>query len=241
MMEEAIHITEQNFEQLYFSLREKEGRIYTDEQLLHLPGIEKEHPHFAEWQLRKESYLRLENYLRKRVFPVKILEVGCGNGWLSHRLSFLPGTGITGIDINRIELQQAQRVFTHISNLHFINTTIDTMEPGEFDHIIFAASIQYFSSLRKIIGIARQKLKQRGEIHILDTCFYKEKEVKEAQKRTVDHFDRFGFPGMSAFYFHHSLDELNSFNYEINYEPSFFQRQFYSSKNPFPWICIKKT
>ena len=239
MIAEAIYTN--SFEQLYCSLREKEGRIYTDEQLLQLPGIEKDHPHFAEWQLRKESYLRLENYLRKRVFPVKILEVGCGNGWLSHRLSLLQGSDITGIDINNIELQQAKKVFGHLSNLRFINTTVDAMEPGEFDHIVFAASIQYFTSPAETLLTAMQKLRPQGEIHILDTYFYKEKEIKEAKKRTVDHFERLGFPGMSAFYFHHSLDELNSFNYEIKYESSFLQRQFAGSKNPFPWICIKKT
>ncbi len=237
MIAEAIHITEKNFEQLYFSLREKEGRIYTDAQLLHLPGIEKDHPHFAEWELRKESYLRLENYLRKRVFPMKILEVGCGNGWLSQRLSLLPGSAITGYDINSIELQQAKRVFSHVTNLHFIND-IEKAEK-EFDHIIFAASIQYFPSLQEIIGTSIQQLKTGGEIHIIDTHFYKKEEITGAKKRTSDHFDRLGFPEMSSFYFHHSIDDLNSFNYEIIYQPSFFQRQFYNNKNPFPWICIK--
>ncbi|NOT49896.1 MAG: class I SAM-dependent methyltransferase [Chitinophagaceae bacterium] len=239
MTEETIHIAKQKFEQLYFSLREKEGRIYTDEQLLHLPDVKKDHPHFAEWQLRNKSYLRLKNYLAKRVFPVKILEVGCGNGWLSHRLSFLPGACITGIDINSIELHQAKRVFSHISNLHFINTAIDMIGPGESDHIIFAASIQYFSSLKEILDSAIQKLKPQGEIHILDTHFYNPGEIAAAKARTVDHFTNLGFPEMSSFYFHHTMDELSSFKHEIIYQPSFFQRQFNNNKNPFPWICIK--
>jgi hypothetical protein len=44
-----------------------------------------------------------------------------------------------------------------------------------------------------------------------------------------------------AFIFITAIDELNSYRYEILYEPSFFRRQFNNDKNPFPWICIKKT
>lgn len=237
MIAETTHT--EDFEQLYLSLREKEGRIYTDEELLHLPVIQKHHPHFAEWQIRKESYLRLRDYLCKSVFPMKILEVGCGNGWLSHRLSSLPLVDITGFDINSIELKQAKRVFDHISNLHFVDDMPE--EPGQFDHIVFASSIQYFSSAKEIIEVFMQQLRPNGEIHLIDTAFYKQEEIAAAKERTAGHFNRSGFPEMSSFYFHHSWEELTPFRYEIKYQPSFVRRRFYNNKNPFPWICIRKT
>jgi len=240
-MTETTHITHTGFEQLYTTARQKEGRMYNDEELLGLPGIEKGHPHFGEWQLRKESYLRLKKYLSKSTSPMKILEVGCGNGWLSHRLSSLPGVDITAIDINNIELQQAERVFGHFPNLQFVCTSIDSTQLCAFDHIVFAATIQYFSSLKNVIGSAMQKLKPGGEIHILDTHFYKPKEVAEAKYRTTEHYNGLGCPEMSLFYFHHTLEDLNPFRYEILYQPSFLRRRFGSDKNPFPWICIKKT
>ncbi len=171
---------------------------------------------------------------------MKILEVGCGNGWLSHRLSLIPGTDITGIDINNIELQQAERVFGDAPNLRFLNMGIESNGLPGFDHIIFAASIQYFSSVKEIIGFALSKLEPGGEIHILDTHFYKPGEIAAAKERTADHFNELGFPEMAAFYFHHTMEELKSFRYEIVYQPSFFRRQFNNEKNPFPWICIKK-
>jgi ubiquinone/menaquinone biosynthesis C-methylase UbiE len=147
---------------------------------------------------------------------------------------------VAGIDINEAELKQAGRVFGD-KNLQFIYGGIGSVDLIEFDQIIFAASIQYFSSLKEIIGMAMQKLNPHGEIHILDTHFYKKGEIKEAQQRTIDHFTELGFPEMSAFYFHHSIDELNSFPNEILYQPSFFQKKLFNSKNPFPWICIRKT
>jgi 2-polyprenyl-3-methyl-5-hydroxy-6-metoxy-1,4-benzoquinol methylase len=97
----ALHIAGTSFEPVYISVREKEGRTYTDAELLRLPDIEKDHPHYIEWQLREESYGRLKKYLAKKISPMKILEVGCGNGWLSQRLSSLHAAAITGIDINK--------------------------------------------------------------------------------------------------------------------------------------------
>ena len=239
-MTEVPYITHTEFGQLYITAREKEGRMYSDDELLGLPGIDRDHPYYGEWQFRKETYLRLKKYLAKRVSTMKILEVGCGNGWLSHRLSCLPVADITAIDINPIELQQAERVFGHNPNLRFLHRSIESLEQHEFDYIIFAASIQYFSSLKKIIGSARLKLKPGGEIHILDTHFYHPGDVAEAKNRTIRHYNELGCPEMSAFYFHHTLEELDGIGYEILYQPSFLRRYFGNEKNPFPWICIKK-
>jgi len=160
---------------------------------------------------------------------------------LSHRLSSLPGAAITGIDINNAELEQAKRVFGDIPNLRFLDTDISSGELGEFDHIIFAASLHYFSSPKEIISKALKKLEPQGEIHILDTAFYQPNEVTAAKERTVVYFNTLGFPGMAAFYFHHTITELSSFRYEIRYEPSFFRRQIHNDKNPFPWISIKRS
>ena len=68
------------FEKLYLQLREKEKRIYTDEEVIALPEIAEGHPHYAEWQMRKQSAKRLVTYLQREQRPLKILEVGCGNG-----------------------------------------------------------------------------------------------------------------------------------------------------------------
>ena len=49
------HIVPGDFEKLYIRLRQKEGRIYTDEEVAHLPSIPQHHPHYKEWQIREES------------------------------------------------------------------------------------------------------------------------------------------------------------------------------------------
>src|SRR5437867_2949179 len=94
------------FEQHYIPLREKEKRIYYDEEIKHLPSITKQHPHYKEWKTRKHSAGKLISYLKRKKTQLVILETGCGNGWLCHQLSAINNASITGVDINAVELQQ---------------------------------------------------------------------------------------------------------------------------------------
>ena len=154
MLDQTKDIIPDDFEKLYITLREKEGRVYSDEEVKALPEIRETHPHYNEWQIRKQSSLRLISYLQKKQQALKILEVGCGNGWLSHRLSGIQRSHVIGSDINFTEIQQAAGVFQNISNLHFIYGHIESeiFEERQFDVIVFAASIQYFTSLPGIIS-----------------------------------------------------------------------------------------
>ena len=142
-------IVSENFEEKYILLRRKENRLYTDEQLKWLPEIEVSHPHYKEWQARKRSCNKLIQHLGNKRTDLNILDVGCGNGWLCHHLSKIPGSSVAGIDINKTELDQAKRVFDHIENVEFFYGGIDneSIRNEKFDAIIFAASIQYFPSL----------------------------------------------------------------------------------------------
>ena len=44
-----------DFEKLYTRLRKKKEGFIRDEEVLHLPDIANDHPHYKEWQIRKES------------------------------------------------------------------------------------------------------------------------------------------------------------------------------------------
>ena len=233
-------IVSDNFEERYISLREKENRLFTDEQVKWLPEIERLHPHYKEWELRKISSNKLVQHLSNKKTDLNILEVGCGNGWLCHVLSKVPGSNVAGIDVNRIELEQAKRVFHHIENVEFFYGGIDNdrVRNEKFDAIIFAASIQYFRSLGDIIPTALRLLNQEGEIHILDSHFYKSSEVETARKRSFDYYHSLQFAEMSEYYFHHCIDELKLYNHKIFYNPDLFRNRFMKNKNPFPWICI---
>jgi ubiquinone/menaquinone biosynthesis C-methylase UbiE len=229
------------FRNLYYYIRKKEGRIYTDEQLMQLPSIASEHIYAKEWQLRKESSDRLIKHLSSFHRNLNILEVGCGNGWLTRRLSDVPGSNVVGIDVNTEELLQARRVFGEIRNLRFVESGPgDSSLPDKFyDVIVFAASIQYFKDLHSTLQWALDHLNKDGSIHILDSHFYQDQEIDAAAERTTNYFSSMGLPAMSSYYFHHSLSSIKKFNYKILFDPKKFINRLMGRNGIFPWIMIQ--
>jgi SAM-dependent methyltransferase len=229
------------FEKKYILLRTLENRLYTDDQLIRLPDLNADHPHYREWQVRKRSAQRLVHLLAFRNKPLRILEIGCGNGWLSHQLAEIPGAKVTGLDINFTELQQAARVFSDDPNLRFIHGDIRTniLDEQLFDCIVFAASIEYFPSLKKIIHFTLAHLVPEGEIHILDSSFYKPSEIEFEKRKTLAYYNAFGYPEMADSLFQHSWKDLSCFRHELLFDPNALLNRFLRPNDIYPWICIK--
>jgi ubiquinone/menaquinone biosynthesis C-methylase UbiE len=233
--------TAEKFDQLYFRLRQKEGRIYTEADIATLPFIYTSHPHYHEWVIRKHSLKALLSYIKSKKTFASILEVGCGNGWLSSRIAKAVDAEVTGLDINAYELRQAERVFKNVSNLNFINDNLqsDSLKDQKFDMILFAASVQYFPSLKQIIQIAVEHLTMQGEVHIMDSPFYQLQEVAAARQRTKEYYKTLECLEMADHYHHHTLAELENFQYKILHHPNSWKNKLSIKKNPFYWISIK--
>ncbi|HWZ13963.1 MAG TPA: class I SAM-dependent methyltransferase [Mucilaginibacter sp.] len=237
--ESSAQLLDPGFGDLYIEVRRKEKRVLSDCQVMFLPDIEPSHIYFDEWQLRKRSSKRLIAYLEKKNQPLKILEIGCGNGWLSSKCAAIAGSEVTGIDVSDEEITQAKRLFKK-DNLEF---RLDSFDPekfsgGKFDIILFAASIQYFPSVKTILCDALSCLSEKGEVHILDSHFYKRNEIQGAAKRTKDYYSALGYPEMAAYYFHHAIDDLDEFNWEVLANPRGIYNKF-TKREPFYWIVIK--
>jgi cyclopropane fatty-acyl-phospholipid synthase-like methyltransferase len=234
-----LHATD--FEKSYTALRQKERRVYSDRELLQLPDIDGSHPHFKEWQSRKESASRLMRYLSRHSLLKKLLEIGCGNGWLSARLASVENKEVTGMDINISELAQAERVFGNRGNLQFLHGDVQSEYPKEkFDCIVFAACMQYFGSVKDIIDWSMKKLNDDGELHILDTHFYTASQQAAAKDRSAAYYKLMGFPELNSFYHHHLFSDLQPYSVDKLYSPSLFKKYVQLNKNPFPWFRIKK-
>lgn len=229
-----------NFEEQYIMVRQKENRLYTDEQVRWLPEIEPSHPHYKEWQIRRNSCKNLVQHLSSKKKELNILEVGCGNGWLCSQLSRIPGSNVAGIDINKTELGQAKRVFENTENLEFFNCEImdELIRNEKFDAIVFAASIQYFASLHEILPATLEILDLEGEIHIFDSFFYQPSELDAARKRSALYYESIQLPDMTQHYFHRCIEELTPYNYKIFYNPGSIINRVMKNKNPFHWICV---
>ncbi len=228
------------FEKTYIALRGKENRLYTDDQVMELPLIQSSHVHSGEWAIRKRSARRLLNYLRKQSRQMSILETGCGNGWLCARLGEISGADVTGIDVNESELNQAKRVFRNKTNIQFLAGDIGiALLDKKFDIVVFAASIQYFPSVGLTLEKAFSIMNPGGEIHILDSPFYADSEIEDAERRSYNYYYSIGHSEMIPFYFHHSFESFESYDYKILFDPGRFLNNLPWRKDPFPWICIK--
>ena len=234
---------EDRLNKLYIALRIKEERIYSDNEVLLLPKVLPSHRYFKEWNIRRHNSDKLSQYINRNGHVCNILEVGCGNGWLSAKLSTVVRGKVTGIDINMVEMEQARKVFGNIPNLQFMYGDIrcGILQDKRYDLIVFAASIQYFPSFEEIIKVAQRHLTLQGEIHILDSPLYRFNEIAEAKQRSKKYYTQTGFPEMSVYYFHHSIEDLRPFKFSILYNPHALKNKLRLHRNPFHWIVIKNS
>jgi ubiquinone/menaquinone biosynthesis C-methylase UbiE len=165
-------------------------------------------------------FRRLALQIQQVGSAINILEVGCGNGWLAAKLAGITSGEVIGVDIDKRELQQAKRVFASLPNLKFLPKDISGwMFPDKkFDIIVFAGSIQYLSSLKETIANALEHLTLMGQIHILDSAFY---------------------PRKSEQHFYHDINELESFQFKVLFNPDNWINRLVAPGDLFYHIVIK--
>lgn len=230
---------------LYLSVREKEGRLYSDEMVARLPSISDAHPLAKEWRARSASAARLTRYLSRRPKPLSILDLGCGNGWLSN-LMHRSGHCVIGMDQNRYELKQAARVFSQKAGLAFLGADIFAapFAAQTFDVILLASVLQYFRNLTALLSVLLRYLKGQGEVHIMDSPLYSDAERDHAAHRSHQYYSSLGFPQMAEHYFHHCASDLNAFSPKTLYQgrPLTLRMNQLLGRvdSPFPWIMIEK-
>jgi len=233
-----------SFEESYLKLRQKEGRVYSDEVVRLLPEFQGSGALATEWKIRKRSTQRLIHYLQRKR-PARILEIGCGNGWLLRYLHQHVAPECCGIDINEQELQQAVRISGTASSTCFLYGDILSGFINEWraDIIIVASAAQYFPHLNHFIDRLTPLLTPHGEIHIIDTPFYHEGEIENAKRRSEKYFTDAGIDAKQRHYYHHTWNSLEPVNYKIVYQPTNFfnkMKKLFIQDSPFPWIVISK-
>jgi|APIni6443716594_1056825.scaffolds.fasta_scaffold228295_2 ubiquinone/menaquinone biosynthesis C-methylase UbiE len=243
----VIRISEvdETFEKLYLQVRNKEKRIYTDDEVKLLPYASKRNPHKTEWALRTKSFLRFKKYLSQKESKLNILDLGCGNGWLTGQLSKEFEHNYFCIDVNLMELEQAARAFEN-ENIRFIYTNIFTkiFQVNTFDLVIINSALQYFPLVAELMKELFFISKTYAEIHIIDTPFYHINEMMLAKNRTLKYYTSLGYPEMASKYFHHTLDEFKYLRYSYFYNPDSIKNKLsgfvFEADSPFPWIVVTR-
>ncbi|MFT4680520.1 MAG: ubiquinone/menaquinone biosynthesis C-methylase UbiE [Flavobacteriales bacterium] len=227
----------------YLAVREKEGRVLTDYFVSSLPHTPKDYSHSKEWKLRQASTKTVMGHLHKTKYKLA-LDLGCGNGWFTHKLTQV-AEQVIGMDMNKYELTQANRVFgNECLNFCYADVFSPKIPSNQFDLITINAAVQYFLSPENLIHRLLDLLTPKGEIHILDSPFYSQEEVASARERTKEYFASLGSSEMARYYFHHTWQTLHSFNHKVLYDPNKLEnkakRKLGISVSPFPWIVIGK-
>jgi ubiquinone/menaquinone biosynthesis C-methylase UbiE len=246
--EDSVHILapiNNNFENTYLKVREKENRIYSDNELKLLPFASSSNPNKNEWDLRAKSFTRFRDYLRTKNNSLNILDLGCGNGWFCGQLTKTFNHHFYCADVNLTEMKQGRKVFNS-QQIKFVYADIFNAEipQASFDMITVNAAVQYFPDLKRLIKRLLTLINDKGEVHILDSPFYSKSDAVNAKKRTSDYYSSLGLPEMAGKYFHHTYDDLSNFNYRIPYNPQSLPTKltnlFFSNDSPFPWIVVNK-
>ena len=231
-----------DFEKHYTKLRQHEGRLYSIGEVRRLPAFAGQAPLQKEWQVRARSSKKLIEHLRNQSNR-KILEVGCGNGWLMNTIQVALNADCCGIDVNETELLQGVEAFGMNERLTFFYADIlsDLFNDPIADAIIVASAIQYFPDPQKLIQKLLTLLSPGGQIHIIDSPFYDHQIVPVARRRSQRYFQHSGSPEMSERYFHHSWEVLSTFKYRIVHNPKAILNRVLrplNNNSPFPWVVI---
>ncbi len=219
--------------------------MYSDEIVARLPDFPADHPLKHEWLARADSASRLLKYLAALARPLRILDVGCGNGWQTHALSGIPDAQVWGFDRSGPELSQAARLFGSPNTMFSaLDITRAPFPRQSFDLIVLASVIQYFPDLASMIRLLQGHLRPLGEIHIVDSPLYLDSEVASAEARSAAYYSSLGFPDMAHFYFHHRFSSLDPFHPDRLYDPrslgTRLMNQSRRAASPFPWLRIRE-
>jgi SAM-dependent methyltransferase len=165
----------------YGSHRASEGRAHSDAELLALPYL-RSGPLAKQWSVRARTF---EAFIRRVVIrvargidrPLRILDLGAGNGWLCHRLA-RGGNEAVAVDIRDDSVDglgaAGPLLGADFPPFERIVASFDALPVREahFDIVVFNASLHYATDLRSVLNEARRVARKGGWLAVLDSPFY---------------------------------------------------------------------
>ncbi|MGE5721281.1 MAG: class I SAM-dependent methyltransferase [Sphingomonadales bacterium] len=166
----------------YARHRAAEGRGYSGNELFSLPYL-REGPHAQQWRVRARSYEAFVRHVlrplaRRLERPLTVLDLGAGNGWLSHRVA-LEGHRAIALDIrdDAVDGLGAADLFVRRfpDRIERLAASFDSipLASGSVDVAVFNASIHYATDLNVTVGSAARVVRPGGRLVILDSPFYR--------------------------------------------------------------------
>lgn len=240
----VFHLTSYSgaFEESYLVIRRREDRFLNEGQILALPERAPNPSHTREWKVRLRSGSLLRDHLHHHRMKT-VLELGCGNGWLTNFLS-KSVESVIGLDINLTELEVGAKLFDEPVFAYGNIESEEFVLPTSVDAIVIASAIQYFENPVRLVNTLLNYLTPGGEIHIIDSPIYRDEQASsQARVRSLRYFTSLNveFP---TYYQHHSFEDFGTIPINVLYNPddvfSRINRWIGWEIRPFPWLIIKK-
>ena len=218
----TIDAQQQAFEHAYRQVRRREGwgskdpSYYTS---LPFRDISGRWPEI--WRVRAVSFRALERCVvagaeRRATGPLRIVDLGAGNGWLSHRLA-LRGHEVMAVDLSADPLDGlgAHVHYPEESNFLPVQASFDhlPLSAAQVDLIVFNGSLHYSSNYRASLGEALRVLAPSGRLVIMDSPIYRHRRSGEAmmaekEAELARHQSAADTKGTEGFLTYRELDRL---------------------------------
>lgn len=189
----------------YEAVRKAEGRGSAEaEYYLSLPDCDRTSNNSWQWAIRARSFhyliRKILPALSREVQPMLILDLGAGNGWLSHRLAKL-GDLPVAIDLQTNTFDGLGAASHYWRQLPFrfprFQAELDRLPfaDGQFDCAIFNASFHYSENYDVTLAEAIRCLRPGGTLVVADSPFYRREESgrRMLQERRESFQRQFGF------------------------------------------------
>jgi SAM-dependent methyltransferase len=137
-----------------------------------LPRVARSDPQYLDWHVRQESFRHLCSRVLTRLGrrPLRVLDLGAGTGWLSHRLTLLghvcvavdwlddPDDGLGAARHYPTTFTRLQADFDHLP-----------LVGGQFDAVIFNGSLHYAANPIATMRDALKALTDGGALVVMDS------------------------------------------------------------------------
>jgi SAM-dependent methyltransferase len=134
-----------------------------------LPDVPKTHDPAREWRIRRESYERLLASVVEPG-PRRVLDLGAGCGWLASRLA---SRGHSVVALDRLDDEADGAFLGRQGGPSFVAVQGDfealPFAPGQFDVVVFNASLHYARDPQDTLGLAARMLHGDGTLVVMDS------------------------------------------------------------------------
>ena len=182
----------------YTRIRRAEGRGSSDASYyLRLPEPSPTDPMAWQWRMRAISFQSLyQSCFATPDVPKKVVDLGAGVGWLSHRLACL-GHEPVAVDLSVDEYDGLGASIHYGGGWPRLQSEFDDLPlaDGQADMVIYNSSFHYSTDYHRTLGEGLRILGQTGMVVILDSPVYKQARSGEQMKieRHAQFEQRFGF------------------------------------------------